>query len=41
VEVNANAANWKLTDEEYAEVDEIMGHTAMQPGGRMTPTPRR
>jgi aryl-alcohol dehydrogenase-like predicted oxidoreductase len=37
---NANAANWKLTDEEYAEVDQIMGHAAMGQGGRATPTRR-
>jgi aryl-alcohol dehydrogenase-like predicted oxidoreductase len=40
VEANANAANWSLSDEEYAEVDEIMGHSAPGVGGRMTPTRR-
>jgi aryl-alcohol dehydrogenase-like predicted oxidoreductase len=39
VEVNANAASWKLTDEEFAEVDEIMGRAPVGPGGRMTPRP--
>jgi aryl-alcohol dehydrogenase-like predicted oxidoreductase len=40
VEANANAANWQLNDEEYAEVDEIMGRTPVGPGGRMTPQRR-
>ncbi len=31
VEQNAKSADWKLTDEEFKEVDEIMGHT---PAGR-------
>jgi len=39
VEVNAKAADWKLTDEEFAEVDEIMGHVTPGVGGRMTPRP--
>jgi aryl-alcohol dehydrogenase-like predicted oxidoreductase len=39
VEVNARAADWKLTDEEFAEVDEIMGHATPGVGGRMTPRP--
>jgi aryl-alcohol dehydrogenase-like predicted oxidoreductase len=41
VEQNANAANWKLTDEEFAEIDEIMGHAAAGVGGRTTPRPQR
>ncbi len=40
VEQNAKAADWHLTDEEFAEVDEIMGRTPVGPGGRMTPRPR-
>jgi aryl-alcohol dehydrogenase-like predicted oxidoreductase len=40
VEANANAANWQLNDEEYAEVDEIKGRTPVGPGGRMTPQRR-
>ncbi len=31
VEQNAKSADWKLTEEEFKEIDEIMGHTA---GGR-------
>jgi aryl-alcohol dehydrogenase-like predicted oxidoreductase len=41
VEVNAKAADWKLTDEEFAEVDEIMGHATPGVGGRTTPRPQR
>jgi aryl-alcohol dehydrogenase-like predicted oxidoreductase len=40
VEMNANAANWQLTDEEFAEIDEIMGHAPVGQGGRATPTRR-
>jgi aryl-alcohol dehydrogenase-like predicted oxidoreductase len=40
VEQNAQAANWKLTDEEYAEIDEIMGYQPVGIGGRVTPTRR-
>ncbi|HEX5369744.1 MAG TPA: aldo/keto reductase [Dehalococcoidia bacterium] len=32
VEQNAKSADWKLTDEDFKEIDEIMGHTA--PGRR-------
>jgi aryl-alcohol dehydrogenase-like predicted oxidoreductase len=41
VEINAKAADWKLTDEEFAEVDEIMGHATPGVGGRTTPRPQR
>jgi aryl-alcohol dehydrogenase-like predicted oxidoreductase len=41
VEVNAKAADWELTDEEFAEVDEIMGHATPGVGGRTTPRPQR
>ena len=39
VEMNAKAADWHLTDEEFAEVDEIMGRAPVGPGGRATPRP--
>jgi aryl-alcohol dehydrogenase-like predicted oxidoreductase len=34
VEENARAADWKLTPEEMKQVDEIMGHTRLDAGGR-------
>jgi len=40
VTANAKSANWKLTAEEYAEIDEIMEHVPAAQGGR-TPAPRR
>jgi aryl-alcohol dehydrogenase-like predicted oxidoreductase len=34
VEENAKAADWKLTDEEFKQIDEILAHQAQDPGGR-------
>jgi aryl-alcohol dehydrogenase-like predicted oxidoreductase len=31
VTANAKAADWKLSDEEYAEIDQIMEHASMRP----------
>jgi aryl-alcohol dehydrogenase-like predicted oxidoreductase len=41
VTANAKSAEWKLTDEEFDEVDEIMGHAPVGQGGRATPRPSR
>ena len=41
VTANAKSAEWKLTDEEFDEVDEIMGHAPVSQGGRATPRPSR
>ena len=34
VEENAKAADWKLTDEEFKQVDELLTHEAADAGGR-------
>ena len=41
VEQNANAAGWRLTQEEMDEIDAILGVTPEGPGGRTTPRPNR
>jgi aryl-alcohol dehydrogenase-like predicted oxidoreductase len=34
VEENAKAGDWKLTDEEFKQIDEILAHKSQDAGGR-------